>query len=771
MTLLGRSLPRLEDPPLLTGRGRFVADVSVPGELHMRIVRSPVAHGRIVAIDADEALRAPGVVAIWTSDDVTAIPGIDFRQEGLTDLYGYRQPVLARGVVRYVGEPVAAVFAEDTYLAEDAADLVFVDVEELPAVVDPRLEPSAFDEEHSTEASVVSVSYGDVEAAFAGAQHRVAVEVSIGRHTGVPMETRGALAVQGNDGRLVMYGAAKVPHYNRSAIAAMLGLGVDDVVLREGHVGGGFGVRGELYPEDVLVCAAALRLQRPVKWIEDRKEHLVATNHSRDQVHHIKAALDADGFITAVRDEFWLDQGAYLRTHAATVPNLTATMLPGPYVIPAYDCKGHIRLTNKTPAGTYRAPGRYEATFARERLIDAIASELGTDVNEIRRRNLIGASEMPFARPIKALGTELEYDSGDYAAILDRLLARLDECGMRAELETRRATGETVGIGLAFFVEKSGLGPYEGSRIEVDDSGAIRVVTGAASVGQGVETVIAQICGDVLGVEMDRIRIVHGQTDEIDYGLGAFASRVTVMTGTATHMAAEALKEKALRAAGDLLEVDAADVVMEGGSFEVTGAPERRVRLAEVARSLEPGAARRSGSVPSLSAEAWFTIDHMTYPYGVHAALVRVDEATGGVEVLRFVVAYDIGRAVNPMLVEGQIVGGAAQGLGGALLEEFVYSEDGQPLATSFMDYLLPTATEMPSVDVLLLEDAPSPLNPLGVKGAGEGGTTAFGAAVAAAIDEALGIPGAVTRLPVSPERLREVIRTRDKQPTKEGER
>jgi carbon-monoxide dehydrogenase large subunit/6-hydroxypseudooxynicotine dehydrogenase subunit gamma len=270
---------------------------------------------------------------------------------------------------------------------------------------------------------------------------------------------------------------------------------------------------------------------------------------------------------------------------------------------------------------------------------------------------------------------------------------------------------------------------------------------------------------------MDRIRIVHGQTDEIDYGLGAFASRVTVMAGTATHMAAETLKEKALHAAGDLLEADAADVVMEGGSFEVAGAPERRVRLAEVARSLEPGAARRSGSVPSLSAEAWFTTDRMTYPYGVHAALVRVDEATGGVEVLRFVVAYDIGRAVNPMLVEGQIVGGAAQGLGGALLEEFVYSEDGQPLATSFMDYLLPTATEMPPVDVLLLEDAPSPLNPLGVKGAGEGGTTAFGAAVAAAIDEALGIPGAVTRLPVSPERLRDVIRNRDKQPTEEGER
>jgi CO/xanthine dehydrogenase Mo-binding subunit len=638
-------------------------------------------------------------------------------------------------------------------------------------VTDAVSEPVPFDAEHSTEAATVLVDYGDVEGAFGDAERVVSVEVAIGRHTGVPMETRGALAVRAGDGRLVMYGAAKVPHYNRSAIASMLGLRLADVVLREGHTGGGFGVRGELYPEDVLVCAAALRLERPVRWIEDRREHLVATNHSRDQVHRISAALGADGTIAAIRDEFWLDQGAYVRTHAATVPNLTAAMLPGPYVIPAYECTGHIRLTNKTPAGTYRAPGRYEATFARERLIDAIASELGEDPIETRRRNFITPDQMPFARPIRALGTEIEYDSGDYPSILDKLLARLGESGVAAELGSRRAAGERVGLGLAFFVEKSGLGPYEGSRIEVDGSGAVRVVTGAASVGQGVETVIAQVCADVLEVDLDKIRVVHGQTDEIDYGLGAFASRVTVMTGTATHMAAVAVKEKALRAAGDLLEVDPADIELRDGAFEVAGAPERRVALGEVARALEPSPARRAGVEPSLSGEAWFTTDHMTYPYGVHAILARVDEATGGVELLRFLAAYDVGRAVNPMLVEGQIVGGAAQGLGGALLEEFVYSDDGQPLATSFMDYLMPTAAEMPPVDVLLLEEAPSPLNPLGVKGAGEGGTTAFGAAVAAAIDDALGVPGAVTRLPVSPERLREIIRSTGKRTHEEGER
>lgn len=737
----------------------------------MRVVRSPVAHGHITGIDLDTAAREPGVVAIWTSQDVAEIPDIDFRQEGLTDLYPYRQPVLARGETRYVGEPVAVVFAETAYIAEDAADLVFIDFDELPVITDATSEPVSFNEGNSTEASVIRVAYGSVDGAFEKATRRVVIEVSVGRHTGVPMETRGALALHGTDGRLVMYGAAKVPHYNRTAIAAMLGLGVDDVILREGHVGGGFGVRGELYPEDVLVCAAAIRLKRPVKWIEDRKEHLVATNHSRDQVHRIEAAIEADGFITAIRDEFWLDQGAYVRTHAATVPNLTAAMLPGPYVIPAYECTGHIRLTNKTPAGTYRAPGRYEATFARERLIDAIAHELDEDPDDIRRRNLIPTRDMPFARPIRALGTDMEYDSGDYSSMLDKMLARREELGYGDEVAARRARGETVGLGSAFFLEKSGLGPYEGARIEVDDSGAVRVVTGAASVGQGVETVIAQICGDVLGVGMDHIRVVHGQTDEIDYGLGAFASRITVMTGTATYMAAHELKVKALKAAGELLEVDPSDVVMTEGSFEVTGVPERKVTLAEVARSLEPTRARSVGMSPSLTGEAWFTTEHMTYPYGVHSAMVRVDEATGGVEVLRFLVAYDIGKAVNPMLVEGQIVGGAAQGLGGALLEEFMYSDTGQPLATSFMDYLLPTATEVPPVDVLLLEDHPTPLNPLGVKGAGEGGTTAVGAAVAAAIDDALGIHGAVSRLPVSPERLRDVIRTRGKSVLQKGER
>lgn len=763
MTYFGRPLPRLEDKPLLTGRGRFIGDISIPGELHMRVVRSPVAHGRILEIDTADALEHPEVVAIWTGADVAEIPPIDFRQEGLDDLFPYRQPILARDVVRYVGEPVAVVFATDAYAAEDAAETIFVDVEDLPVVITATQDPQAFDENNSTEASTIEFSYGLVDESFSAAQNVVELEVAVGRHTGIPMETRGALAVVESDGRLVMYGAAKVPHYNRSAIAKMLGMNIEDVVLREGHVGGGFGVRGELYPEDVLACLAAVRLRAPVKWIEDRKEHLVATNHSRDQVHRIRAAVDDDGFIQAVKVEFWLDQGAYIRTHAATVPNLTVAMFPGPYYLPAYEIRGHIRLTNKTPAGTYRAPGRYESTFARERLIDEVAHVLKLDPLDVRRRNMIGKDDMPFARPIRALGTELEYDSGDYAGLLDKLVARLTHEHVHDDISARRAAGELVGCGIAFFVEKSGLGPYEGTKIEVDDDGHVTVVTGAASVGQGVETTIAQVCAEELSIPYDQITVVHGQTDAIDYGLGAFASRISVMTGTATHMAAKAIRKKALQAAAHRLEADPEDLRLHEGSVEVIGAPERRVSLGEIAAMLDPSGSAQMGMEPSLAAESWFTTDHMTYPYGAHAAIVVVDPETGGIKIERFFVAYDIGRAINPMLVEGQIVGGAAQGLGGALLEEFVYSEEGQPLATSFMDYLLPTSQEMPPVDVILLEDAPSPLNPLGVKGAGEGGTTAFGAAVAAAVDAAIATPGAVKRLPIGPETMLQMVKTQNR--------
>ena len=695
--LIGESVLRLEDRPLLVGEGRFLGDISFEDELHLRVVRSDVAHGVLRDVDLDDVLGAEGVVAAWGAEEVAHLPAIEFRMTGFDELRPYCQRILAGERVRYVGDPVAVVIAEDPYLAEDAAELAFVDIEPLEPVLQAwspeAIAPLTLEHEH-----------GDIEAAFAGAHRVVELEASVGRHSGIPLETRGLLARPVAGGFVELYGIAKVPHYNCATIAAMLDLEPGQVVGREGHVGGGFGVRGELYPEDVLVTYAALRLQRPVKWVEDRREHMVAANHSREQAYRVRAATDERGVVQAIDAEFFHDQGGYVRTHGATVPNLSVALLPGPYLVPSYRVRGRIRLTNKTPAGTYRSPGRFESTFVRERLLDRVATELELDPVEVRRRNLIPAEAMPFDRGVSTLGTPLVYDSGDYHRLLERLLTHIGYESLRESLAQRRRTGEMVGLGIGMFVEKSGLGPFDDVRVRRLESGGVEVVTGAASVGQGMETAIAQICADALGVDYTDVSVRHGQTDLIGRGLGAFASRVTVMTGVAVHLAATELA-----ATGEVAEVT-------------------------------------------------FNADHMTYPYGAHAAVVRVDGGTGGVTVERFVVAYDVGRAVNPMLVEGQIIGGVAQGIGGALLELFAYDSDGQPLATSFMDYLMPTVAEQPPVEVLLSEDSPSPLNPLGLKGAGEGGTTACGAAIAAAIDDAIGRPGAVTSLPATPELVRSLL-------------
>ncbi|HLN07756.1 MAG TPA: molybdopterin cofactor-binding domain-containing protein, partial [Xanthobacteraceae bacterium] len=430
---VGRSVKRLEDRPLLTGAGCFAADVSFAGQVHMRVVRSAHAHARVRSIDLGPALSLPGVCAAWTATDVADIPPIDFRLTRVEGLEPYRQHLLAIDRVRYVGEPVAVVFADDPYRAEDAAELVMIDVEELPPVLRADQAPRDFSPGRTTEPAVIVKEFGDVDAAFSTAHAVVEIDLSIGRHSGVPLETRGAVARHDRSRDVLeLHGAAKVPHWNRDQIARMLGRAPSSVHLYEGHVGGGFGVRGELYPEDVLVCVATLRLGRPVKWIEDRREHLIAANHSRNQRHRVRAAVDAAGRILAIADEFFHDQGAYMRTHAATVPDLTAAMLPGPYRAPAYRAIGHIRLTNKTPCGTYRAPGRFESTFVRERLIDAIADRIGIDRVEVRRRNLITSSEMPYRRPIDTLGTDVVLDSGDYAGLLDKALAHIGWASLQA---------------------------------------------------------------------------------------------------------------------------------------------------------------------------------------------------------------------------------------------------------------------------------------------------------------------------------------------------
>ena len=529
--------------------------------------------------------------------------------------------------------------------------------------------------------------------------------------------------------------------------------------VHEGHTGGGFGIRGELYPEDVLVCVAAMRLGRPVKWIEDRREHLITANHSRQQLHRIRAGVDRDGRILAIDDEYFHDQGGYVRTHATRVVHMTAGILPGPYRIPAYRSIGRFRLTNKTPAATYRAPGRYETTFVRERLIDAIAHKLGLDPNDVRRRNTITKEEMPYHRPLEALGEEIEHDSGDYNGLLDRVIAETGWEAVKADVARRRASGELVGAGLAMFIEKSGLGPADGVRIEVDTHGMIELITGGASLGQGFETVMAQVCADGIGTDYKHIRVTHGQTDRIEFGIGAHASRATVMTASATHNGALKLRAKALDMAGELMQQppEALDIV-DGRVIRKDQPSGPSMTLGEIAKHLEPTSKTLGGREPGLSVDGWFFTKHQVYPYGIHLAVVRVDRETGGVAVERFVIAYDIGRAINPALVNGQIAGGFAQGLGGALYEEFTYNERGDPLATTFADYLLPTVRETPEIEIILREDFVSPLNPLGIKGAGESGVTGVGAAIASAIDDAIGIPGAVTQLPVTPQRLKQLL-------------
>ena len=612
-----------------------------------------------------------------------------------------------------------------------------------------------------TEAAIIRKGYGDVESAFRNAHAIVELDLSVGRHSGVPMETRGAIGrYDAARDILEMYGAAKVPHWNRDQLARMLGRNPSSMHLHEGHVGGGFGIRGELYPEDVLVCAAALRLGRPVKWIEDRREHLIAANHSRQQRHRIRAAIDEQGRILAIDDEFFHDQGAYVRTHGGTVPDLAAAMLLGPYRIPNYRVAGHIRLTNKTPAGTYRAPGRFESTFVRERLMDAIAAKAGLSPLEVRRRNFIASAEMPYDRQVETLGTHVVFDSGDYAGLLDKTLERIGWPALQGEIKARRDQGRTGRCGSwhlrreerAWSVRQcEDRGRYHGH-----SRGRHRRCVGRAGRRDGDRA-------DLRADARRRLRArARGAWPDRPHRLRPRRLRVARDGDDRRGNAACGAQGPARRRSG--WRPSCCRARRKTSTSSMARSEERgkssgpSISVAEIARHLLPSSRTRGDREPGLSGEGWFFTDHMNYPYGVHVAVVRIDRDTGHVEVERYLVAYDIGRAVNPMLVEGQIAGGFAQGIGGSLFEEFTYDERGEPLNVTFADYLMPTAREVPDLDVLICEDAPSPLNPLGLKGAGEGGTNAVGAAVASAIDDALQRPGAVTQLPVTPQRLKEII-------------
>src|SRR5579859_6773755 len=740
---IGKSPLRKEDWPLLRGEGCFVADLKRPGMVHAFVVRSPHGHARFSRIDRDAVMGAPGVIDVITAEDLPdrgrPIPTRMFHDEASNR---FLQRPLADGVVRYSGEPVAVVIAGTRYLAEDAAELLAIDYEPAPVVLDPDDAVAA-----GHVAGHLVVENGDVQEAFAKADVVVSGEFNIQRHGAVPLETRGLLAeYDAAAERVTMWGAAKVPHVNKKILARLLGWEDEDRVrLVELHVGGGFGARGEFYPEDYLIPFAAIRTGRPVCWVEDREENLRACNQSREQVHRAELALKQDGTFLGLRDTFTNNTGAYVRTHGMTVPGLSVSMLPGPYRWPAYRGEYRSVVSNKTPGGTYRSPGRFEANFVRERLVDIAARRLGLDPVEIRRRNLIAREAFPHDTGTLFDGHPVVYDSGDYELLLDKAVAAFDYEGLKRWRWDSPVEGLKRGLGIAYFVEKAGPAEKEYARVEIGEDGAVAVFTGTASLGQGVETVLAQVCATHLGVPYERVTVVHGDTAAIPEGMGAFGSRASMLGGAAVMKAAEHLKATLLEAAAEELEVAAADLVVGDAGVSVVGAPTRSISLSKLVTS-------RGGVI---KAEDRFVCELLGFPYGLHVAAVEVDPEAGAVHVHRYFVAYDIGRVIHPVLVRGQISGGFAQGLGGALLEEFSFDANGQPLAASFMDYLLPTSEEVPEVEMLITEDAPSPLNPLGVKGAGEAGTAGVGAAIANAVSDALGAE--VTRLPLNPARIVEL--------------
>jgi len=755
VSALGARAPRKEDHRLLTGRGRFGSDVQRTKMLHARVIRSSMAHASGLSVDTSAARALPGVVDVVTAADLPGDLRIPVRLKVQDiDLTEHLQPVLACSTVRYVGEPVAVVLAEDAYLAEDAAELVTVEF--------AREEDVAIDAaQGGTVAADFTLGYGDVDAAFAAAAHVVELTFDLGRHTAVPMEPRSLVVDIDPTARSIeIFGATKVPVFNQSTLAGMLGWDPAAIRMHAVDVGGGFGVRGEFYPEDFLIPWLAIRSRRPVSWIEDRAEHLVAVNHSRQQHHRIEVALTDDGTILGLRDDVLHDNGAYARTHGIIVPELTLAMLPGPYRVPAYAGRARAVLTNKTPCGTYRAPGRFEGTTVREQLIDLAADQLGIDRVELRRRNLLRSDELPHRRPVNTLGTDVVLDAGDYGGLLDKALARVRELGWQRKVDSAREAGRTLGLGVAMFLEKSGLGPHETADVEMTRSGRVRVHSGGTSLGQGIETALAQVVADVIHVDLDRVDVVNGDTLLQPFGTGSWASRSTVLAGNAVQGAGREVAARMVELTSRMLEVSPDDLELVPGAVQVVGVPGSSATYAEIAAAAQPGSPYLEDGEPAgLSARYRFSIDHMTYPYGAHVAVVEIDPGTGGVKVLRYLVAYEVGRAINPALVEDQLRGGVAQGIGGALFEEFQYDVNGQPLSATFMDYLVPTAAESPEVELVVCEDSPATTNPLGVRGAGEGGLTAAGAALVTAVRDALG-GVTVSALPMTPDRVLEMMQS-----------
>lgn len=764
---VGRPVRRKEDRRLLRGDGRYVGDVQLTGTLHAAVLRSNVPHARIVRIDVARALALSGVVAAITAQDVGDVGRIPATVAARPHLSSVLQPPLPADRVRYVGEPLALVVARDRYIAEDALELIDVELDELPVVSDARAgraddAPVLHQPLGSNVADVIRMRRGDPEKMLARAPRRLRASLEIQRHTGVPMEPRGLLAAFDRaTGALTVWGATKFTHRNRSTLATLLGHPEHLVRMIETEVGGGFGLRGEFYAEDFLIPWLAMRLGAPVRWTEDRREHFLATNHSRQQWHDVEVGFDEAGRLLVLVDRAVVDMGAWLRPNAFVAPDRTAAFLPGPYRLEHFSFEVDCVLTNKTPVGSYRGPGRVESTFVRERMVDFVARELGLDPADVRRRNLIMRAEMPYAVGTTAHDRPVVYDSGDYPRAFESLLADFDYAAARAEQREARRQSRYLGIGLAAAVDSSGSGPFETARLAVDGTGRIVLYSGTAALGQGIETALAQVCADELGVGPDEITVVHGDTAQVPFGVGAGASRSAIVAGSAALGAARKLRAKTLAVAARVLEADPSDLVLAGGRVWVRGLPSRFVTLRDLARAALPGPSLPPGLSPGLEASDVFELKEIAYPYGIDAALVEVDPETGKVTVLKYVITCDVGRAINPAIVEGQMIGGMVQGLGGALLEELSYDDRAQLLTTTFMDYLLPTTMEAPLTCIVhIREDAPAPHNPLGVKGAGEGGIIAAPAAIANAVEDALRPFGVrINALPLTPDRLLSLVR------------
>jgi carbon-monoxide dehydrogenase large subunit len=775
---VGRSLLRREDRRLLTGRGQFIGDLELPRMLHAVFVRSQAAHAHIRSVDLSRAAAAPGMaLALSGADLLRLLPPVPDTQLSLPskwtslvqhEFHNPQQPLLAHDKVRHVGEAIAVIVAENRYAAEDAAELVTAEFDDLPAVVsaEAALQPAApiiHEELQTNLLGAFSISKGDVEIALARAAHRLQRRFYHHRYAAMPIECRGVVA--SHDPRtdaVTIWSATQVVHWVRREAAAILGLPEARVRCLALDVGGGFGVKGHVYPEDLLIPFLARRLGRPVRWLEDRHEHFLCSAHSRDQLHEVEVGFDEDGHILALRDDFIVDCGAW-NPIGAGVPYNTAAHLTGPYKIEHLAVSARTAATNKVPNSAYRGAGRPEAAFAMERIIDLVAGKLGLEPAEVRRRNMIRADQMPYHAGIPYRdGEPIVYDSGDYPGGLQQALDAIGGVeAFRVRQGEARRDGRYLGLGIGCYVEGTGVGPFEGATVRIDPSGKVYVSSGACPQGQGMETIFAQVTADAWQVASEDVVISLADTAGIPIGFGTIASRSTVTLSSAIHHASKRLRQNAFAIAAHLLECAPADLELRDGGIGVVGVPGAAVSLAKLAQAARPGwdHGRPQGVEAGLEETHYWEPPTVTWSYAAHAAIVEIDPETGHVAIDKYVIAHDCGVVVNPMLVEGQIAGGTAQGIGGILLEELAYDSNGQLLTGSLMDYSMPTANDIPDMRIVH-QHSPSLLNPLGVKGVGEGGAVAPPAAIANAVCDALAPFGIeFNTTPIKPEHIVQALR------------